>query len=98
MDPNAGNTARRSTRTALAAAAGLLALAVAAFAVRHALQTPARTEPTPAPETDPRVTFATPYRNVRPDVRYVGDEACARCHRKLAESYHQHPMGRSLAP
>ncbi|HTU19975.1 MAG TPA: tetratricopeptide repeat protein [Gemmataceae bacterium] len=48
--------------------------------------------------SDPRLTAATPYRNVRPDVRYVGDAACAECHPSHAESYHQHPMGRSLAP
>jgi Flp pilus assembly protein TadD len=48
--------------------------------------------------TDPRLTFPTPYRNVRPEVRYVGDPACAECHASQAESYRQHPMGRSLAP
>ena len=32
------------------------------------------------PELDPRLTFATPYRNVRPDVEYVGDPSCANCH------------------
>jgi hypothetical protein len=47
---------------------------------------------------DPRLTFATLYRNVRPEVSYVGDQACARCHGKLVRSYHQHAMGRSLAP
>ena len=50
------------------------------------------------PVTDPRLTTATPYRNVRPEVRYVGDAACAKCHSDQAESYHKHPMGRSLAP
>jgi predicted CXXCH cytochrome family protein len=50
------------------------------------------------PVSDPRLTTATLYRNVRPDVRYVGDAACAECHPHPAESYHQHPMGRSLAP
>ncbi|MGH7174139.1 MAG: tetratricopeptide repeat protein [Gemmataceae bacterium] len=48
--------------------------------------------------SDPRLTTATPYRNVRPEVRYVGDAACAECHRSYAESYHHHSMGRSLAP
>jgi Flp pilus assembly protein TadD len=47
---------------------------------------------------DPRLTFATPYRNVRPGVRYVGDSVCAQCHGDLAESYHRHSMGQSLAP
>src|SRR5262249_22227625 len=44
-----------------------------------------------------RLTFATPYRNVRPDVKYVGDEACSDCHRRLYVSYHSQPMGRSLS-
>jgi Flp pilus assembly protein TadD len=49
-------------------------------------------------DTDPRLTFDTPYRNVHPDVQYVGDAACARCHADVAHSYAGHPMGRSLAP
>src|SRR5262245_3287006 len=52
--------------------------------------------PDPPPPPDPRLTFATPYRNVRPEVRYVGDEACASCHHAISESYHSHPMGRSF--
>src|SRR5207244_12711950 len=36
--------------------------------------------------------------NVRPDVPYVGDDACARCHRGHAASFREHPMGRSVAP
>jgi tetratricopeptide (TPR) repeat protein len=55
-------------------------------------------EPPLPPEGDPRQTFATPYRNVRPGVAYVGDTACAGCHAEKAETYHQHPMGRSMAP
>ncbi|MCI0683206.1 MAG: tetratricopeptide repeat protein [Gemmataceae bacterium] len=47
---------------------------------------------------DPRLTYPTIYRNVRPDVKYVGDRACADCHAGHAESYHHHPMGRALAP
>ncbi len=31
-------------------------------------------------------------------LRYVGDEACVRCHADLAASFRQHSMGRSLAP
>jgi hypothetical protein len=48
--------------------------------------------------SDPRLTFNTPYRNVRPDVRYVGDDACAGCHAGICDSFHRHPMGRSLGP
>ncbi len=46
---------------------------------------------------DPRLTVATPFRNVRPEVKYVGDEACGQCHLRQAETYRQHPMGRSLS-
>jgi hypothetical protein len=48
-------------------------------------------------DEDPRLSFATPYLNVRPEVKYVGDETCASCHPKLAASFHQHPMGRSFS-
>src|SRR5205807_2289897 len=47
---------------------------------------------------DPRLAYATPFRNVRPEVKYVGDAACAQCHVEHAETYGRHPMGRSLAP
>jgi hypothetical protein len=50
------------------------------------------------PAEDPRLTYATPFKNVRPDVKYVGDAACADCHAGLVESYRRHPMGRSLGP
>jgi predicted CXXCH cytochrome family protein len=46
---------------------------------------------------DPRLTYATPFKNVKPDVKYVGDRACAQCHVTHSELYHRHPMGRSLA-
>ena len=38
----------------------------------------------------------SPYRNIRPGVRYVGDATCVRCHAEIARSYRRHPMGRSL--
>jgi predicted CXXCH cytochrome family protein len=40
----------------------------------------------------------SPYMNTRPDVKYVGDAACIRCHADIADTYRRHPMGRSLAP
>jgi tetratricopeptide (TPR) repeat protein len=52
----------------------------------------------PPPNDDPRLIFETPYRNVRPEVRYVGDEVCIRCHREAADGYRKHPMARSLTP
>jgi predicted CXXCH cytochrome family protein len=51
----------------------------------------------PVPD-DPRLSFPTPYRNVRPEVRYVGDAACADCHADVAAAYARHPMSRSLGP
>jgi hypothetical protein len=47
---------------------------------------------------DPRLSFVTPYRNVRPEVNYVGDETCSSCHPRLFTTYRSHPMGRSLSP
>ena len=44
------------------------------------------------------VYAGTPFKNARPGVAYVGDAACARCHREIALAYRSHPMGRSLAP
>jgi Flp pilus assembly protein TadD len=40
----------------------------------------------------------SPYKNTRAGVAYVGDAACIRCHGEIAETYRQHPMGRSLSP
>lgn len=64
-----------------------------------------RPDPTPpdgpaatdADPPDPRLTFETPFRNVRPEVHYVGDAACAACHQTIDQTYHAHPMGRSAA-
>jgi predicted CXXCH cytochrome family protein len=49
-------------------------------------------------DSDSRKTVETPYLNVRPEVKYVGDKACASCHLSIAQTYHHHPMGRSMAP
>jgi Flp pilus assembly protein TadD len=46
----------------------------------------------------PDVYAGSPFKNARPGVAYVGDAACARCHREIALAYRSHPMGRSLAP
>jgi hypothetical protein len=46
----------------------------------------------------PPAEDVSPYRNTSPEVRYVGDEACAGCHADKARTYRQHPMGRSFAP
>jgi hypothetical protein len=74
----------------------LAAGAVAGLVAVLSWPEPAR-PPAPAPD-DPRLVFPTPYRNVVPDVGYVGDDACAGCHPAHAAGYRDHPMGRSLAP
>ena len=43
-------------------------------------------------------TLDRPTGTLRPEVAYVGDAACTRCHREIAEAYRSHPMGRSLTP
>ena len=48
--------------------------------------------------TDPRRTYAGPYRNIGPEVRYVGDAQCVGCHEDVADSFALHPMARSLVP
>jgi cytochrome c-type biogenesis protein CcmH/NrfG len=45
----------------------------------------------------PEVYAGSPYQNARPDVEYVGDEACAKCHSEITHAYHNHSMGRSMA-
>jgi len=98
-------TARTSPLPALVLL-GVFVAAVAAggwFLFRTPAPDPVPTEPeepefaADPPPPDPRITFATEFRNVRPDARYVGDAACAGCHRTVTEAYHGHPMGRSAA-
>jgi len=59
---------------------------------------PSNTEPVPDRSDDPRVTYTGPFRNVHPDVKYVGDAVCASCHADHAASYAKHPMARAMAP
>jgi hypothetical protein len=51
--------------------------------------------PPPVSAALPALT-PSPFLNTRRGVAYVGDEACTACHERIVESYHQHPMGRSL--
>jgi Tetratricopeptide repeat len=85
---------RRRRQLALAAVAVILCCAVAVYWRINADIVVALLPP----PQDPRLTNTSPYLNVRPEVKYVGDEACARCHRAISNSYHLHPMGRSLEP
>jgi hypothetical protein len=43
------------------------------------------------------LAWATPYRNAKLGVKYVGDSQCAGCHREISDAYHRHSMGRSMA-
>jgi hypothetical protein len=51
-----------------------------------------------ATQREPTPTLASPYRNVHPGVKYVGDPVCAGCHQEIMETYAKHPMGQALAP
>jgi hypothetical protein len=44
-----------------------------------------------------RTTTSQPYLNTRPDVEYVGDEACRTCHSSTYETFKQTGMGRSTS-
>lgn len=50
-------------------------------------------ESAPARRTD---TAPSPFRNVKPGMKPVGDAACAGCHAEIADAYHRHPMARDL--
>jgi Flp pilus assembly protein TadD len=77
-------------------AAALLILGLTGFLLARWL-TPAPPDDSPSPASDdPRRTYRGPYRNIHPDVAYVGDGACIGCHDKIAQSFARHPMGRSL--
>jgi hypothetical protein len=43
------------------------------------------------------VTVSSPFQNTAPNVAYVGDAVCAKCHEGLSRSYRGHAMGRSAA-
>ena len=90
----------RRSRVALAVGAAVACAGVATAAwywsrPGEAPPPPAERADRDAPPPDPRIDFRTPFRNVRPGVKYVGDETCARCHKQISHSFHQHPMGRS---
>jgi predicted CXXCH cytochrome family protein len=91
---------RRATGWALLA--GLLALPLALglawWARRPVPAALAPAAPVDAPAPDPRLLYSGPLRNVRPDVAYVGDAACVKCHLRRALSYARHPMARTLTP
>jgi tetratricopeptide (TPR) repeat protein len=57
---------------------------------------PRSASPHPKPTVAAPTLTSSPFLNTKPGIAYVGDEVCADCHARLGETYHQHPMGRSL--
>jgi hypothetical protein len=90
-------TVAPSRRTAVVAAVLLLAAAGAAYWLVRGRSATTAPPPRHSPD-DPRLSYGGPYRNVRPDVAYVGTAACAECHADKAATYREHPMGRSVTP
>jgi predicted CXXCH cytochrome family protein len=92
----------RPTGTARRAAAVALALVFLTLAVSIGLSVFRQRRPPEdggqASSSDPRLSYAGPFRNLSPNARYVPDDRCAECHAVLARSYAEHPMGRSLVP
>jgi len=93
-----------SPRTTFSGRAASLVVVLLVAAIVWAIWPSLRTivgprEKTPRSSLRLRDVYAgSPYQNARPGVGYVGDAACARCHREISEAYRSHPMGRSLAP
>jgi Tetratricopeptide repeat len=92
----------KSSRIRIAAfvlIAAILLAAAAVIARPYLFRSEMRTPPpnSTSLDDDPRLTFDTPFLNVRPEVKYVGDAACADCHKTIARHYARHPMGRSMA-
>jgi hypothetical protein len=108
LDFQAGEVPRpRSKRRrgrAWAAIAGVIVLLLAgagfwsAYHWRRPDPAPGNEAPRANPPEDPRLTYAGPFLNIRPDVAYVGDEKCVDCHLEKSLSFRRHPMGRSLLP
>jgi hypothetical protein len=100
MRPGPARPSRRRVLTWVVAG-GALAATVLVFvwmAAWRGKAEPPLPLPPSSPIEDPRLSYTGPFLNVRPDVHYVGDDRCADCHAKIAESYHKHPMSRSLRP
>src|SRR5260370_1469524 len=57
-----------------------------------------RSGPAPAALPDPRLTHPSAIRSVRPEVAYVDEDRCTKCHADIAAKYRKHPMGQALWP
>lgn len=76
-------------------AAGVVAVWYFFLRTGEPVTQPTAAEHREAPTPDPRLAYQSPFQNIRPDVKYLGDAACTPCHRQISGSYHHHPMGRS---
>src|SRR5262249_8446184 len=79
---------RRWLAVGIAAAALVAAASVVAWVYLRSGSAPQpREERTSPPRNafppDPRLGYKGPFRNVHPDVRYVGDEKCIDCHEAI---------------
>lgn len=97
-DAEKGPAPARTRKAIMVGLVGCAVLGVLAWKWWPYKSSPAQPGLDSAALEDPRLTFPTTFRNVRPGVHYVGDAACASCHREIASKYRQHPMGQSLAP
>jgi hypothetical protein len=86
----------RGSLAGVALAVGIAFLAIGSAAWWLGRSDPATSDR--AEVVDPRLTYATDYLNVHPDVKYVGDAKCAECHEAVCSSFAQHPMKRTLQP
>jgi predicted CXXCH cytochrome family protein len=82
---------------ALGGAVLMLGAGTAILILASGCQRTSELPPLVGEEDPPLAKLSSPFLNTRPGVKYVGDTACAGCHRKLTRSYHGHPMGRSVA-
>jgi hypothetical protein len=84
-----------SKRWGLGIAATLLTSAAALVALQR---NPVEESSSSNLPLDPRLEYDGPFRNIRPNVAYVGSEICGNCHAEIAHTYARHPMARSLVP
>src|SRR6516165_10836795 len=96
-----GRDSPRAARAGLIAIILVTALGVLAAGAWYRWRDRPGPDTAPAPDRepppdDPRLTYAGPFRNVRPGIKYVGDAHCAGCHDTKIQSYREHPMGRSV--
>jgi Cytochrome c554 and c-prime len=91
-----GTTNSRSRAPIFALTASMLVLALVVVWTFRQARTVAESR-SASHELHPEARTSSPWKNTRPDVKYVGDSTCARCHADIALAFSRHPMGRSLA-